>query len=87
MESAQNALKKLAYYDMLEQICALSKNINQSEAKVLWTMAGSIDKLLNTYGSRFFSEIKVLALTSTPEMSALNDLSVPMRHRRKYSGG
>ena len=31
-------------------------------------MAGGIDRLRNTYGKRFFSEVKVLALTSEPEI-------------------
>lgn len=56
------------YYDMIEQILSISKNINQANKPVLWTMAGSIDKLMHTYGQRFFSEIKVLALIAEPEV-------------------
>ena len=55
------------YYAQVEQILSLSKNISQSGKSVLWTMAGNIDKLLNTYHAKFFSEIKVLALTCSEE--------------------
>lgn len=56
------------YYAMLEQILRLTLNIQQAGKTVVWTMAGSIDKLAHTYGSRFFSEIKVLALTCDEEI-------------------
>lgn len=55
-------------YNMLEQIFGLSKNINQAGKTVVWTMAGNIDKLHHTYGVRFFSEIKVLALTASDDV-------------------
>lgn len=51
------------YASMIEQIFGLSKNINQAGKPVVWTMAGNIDRLPHAYGARFFSEIKVLALT------------------------
>ena len=54
--------------DMLEQVFNISKNMTQSGKPVVWTMAGSIDKLPHTYGKRFFSEIKVLALTADSEI-------------------
>ncbi len=54
-------------YDMVEQIFSLSKNISQSGKMTVWTMAGNIDKLPNTYGSHFFEKINVLALTATSE--------------------
>lgn len=38
-----------------------TKNINQSGKMTVWTMAGNIDKLYQTYGSKYFSEINVLA--------------------------
>lgn len=50
------------FYAQVEQIGSLSKNINQCGKPVVWAMAGNLDKLPNTYNSRFFSEIKVLAL-------------------------
>ena len=52
-------------YERVEQIQSLSSNISQAGKPVVWTMAGNIDKLNKTYSSRFFSEIKVLALTCT----------------------
>lgn len=52
-------------YKQLEQMQSLSCNITQAGKSVVWTMAGNIDKLNKTYSSRFFSEIKVLALTCT----------------------
>lgn len=54
--------------DLIEQIYCLSQNISQSKKPVVWTMAGGIDRLHNTYGMRFFSEIKVLALTADPDV-------------------
>lgn len=54
-------------YDLIEQIQNLSKEIAQGGRSVLWTMAGNIDKLTKTYSSRFFSEIKVLALVCSEE--------------------
>ena len=56
------------YYDMLEQIFNITKNINQAGTPVVWTMAGNIDKLTHTYGTRFFAGIKVLALTAEPDV-------------------
>lgn len=55
------------YYHMIAQIYHLTKNINQSGKMVVWTMAGNIDKLYHTYGAKYFSEINVLALTTTAE--------------------
>lgn len=54
-------------YDQIEQIQSLTKNIAQSGKAVLWTMAGNLDKLNNTYNRRFFSELYVLALTASEE--------------------
>lgn len=54
-------------YAMVEQVFSLTKNINQADKTVVWTMAGNIDKLHHTYGARFFSDIKVLALTADAE--------------------
>ena len=51
------------YLNQIEQIFSLSKNISQCGKSVVWTKAGNIDKLFQVYNSRFFSEIKVLALT------------------------
>lgn len=58
---------------MLE-ICSMcgnhewDKDIAQSKRPVVWTMAGGIDRLAHAYGKRFFSEIKVLALTAEPDV-------------------
>lgn len=54
--------------DLIEQIYGLSKDIAQSKKSVVWTMAGGIDRLEHTYGKRFFSERKVLALTAEPDV-------------------
>ena len=54
--------------DLIEQVYSVSKNISQSKKPVVWTMAGGIDRLHHTYGKRFFSEIKVLALTADSEV-------------------
>ena len=43
-------------------------DVDWSKRAVVWTMAGGIDRLEHTYGKRFFSEIKVLALTADPEV-------------------
>ena len=53
--------------DLIEEVFSVSKNISQSKKPVVWTMAGGIDRLHHTYGKRFFSEIKVLALTADSE--------------------
>ena len=48
--------------DWVEMIENLSKDIMQSGKPVLWTMAGCLDRLPKAYNSRYFSEIKCLAL-------------------------
>lgn len=57
------------YLYQVEQILSLSRNLMQCGKPVLWTMAGSLDKIHRTYNRRFFSEIHCLALTC--EESAL----------------
>ena len=56
------------YYDQVEQIGSLSKNLMQTGLPVLWTMAGNLDKLSKTYNSRFFREIYYLALVCEEEL-------------------
>lgn len=56
------------YYDQVEQIGSLSKNLMQTGLPVLWTMAGNLDKLSKTYNSRFFREIYCLALVCEEEL-------------------
>lgn len=51
------------YFAQIEQIYILSINISQCGKSVVWTMADNIDKLLQVCHARFFSEIRVLALT------------------------
>lgn len=51
------------YYAQVEQIESLSVDIMQCGKPVVWTMAGNIDKIPHTYNCRFFSDIRVLALT------------------------
>ena len=48
--------------DWVETITNISKDIMQSGKPVLWTMAGCLDRLPKAYNSRYFSEIKCLAL-------------------------
>lgn len=52
-------------YAQIEQIQSLTNNIAQSGKAVLWTMAGNLDKVNNTYNRRFFDEVYVLALTAS----------------------
>lgn len=55
------------YMNQIEQIQQISNNISQCDKSVIWTMAGNIDKLPQTYHARFFSEIRVLALVCSEE--------------------
>ena len=55
-------------YYMLEQIYQISRNNNQANKPTIWTSAGNVDKLGKGYGARYFSEIKVLALTADPDV-------------------
>ena len=48
---------------MLEQVCRLSAALNQQGTTILWTMAGGLDCIKDTYHRQFFSEVKCLALT------------------------
>lgn len=57
------------YLRQVEQVLSLSRNLMQCGKPVLWTMAGSLDKIHRTYNCRFFSAIHCLALTC--EESAL----------------
>ena len=52
---------------MLEPVCRLSAAFNQQGTAILWTMAGGLDCIKDTYHRRFFSAIKCLALTCEPE--------------------
>lgn len=52
------------HMQVVEQTLSLSKNTNQSGKLTIWTKAGLIDKLPLAYHARFFSRIKVLALTA-----------------------
>lgn len=50
------------YQKQVEHIQRFSANIMQCGRPVLWTMAGNLNKLNNTYHRRFFSDIYCLAL-------------------------
>ena len=52
---------------MLEPICRLSAAFNLQDKAILWTMAGGLDCIKDTYHRQFFSEIKCLALTCEPD--------------------
>ncbi|MGN0316276.1 MAG: hypothetical protein ACI4EG_16005 [Fusicatenibacter sp.] len=53
------------YYEQLEQMESLTKNIAQNGSPVLWTMAGNLDKINQTYHRRFFDDVWILALTAS----------------------
>ena len=55
------------YYQQIEKMEELSKNITQAGKPVIWTMAGNLDKLNGVYNRRFFSEIYCLALVCGEE--------------------
>lgn len=59
------------YNNRVELLTNISKDIMQSGKPVLWTMAGCLDYLHKTYNSRYFSQIKCLALVC--EESALRE--------------
>lgn len=52
---------------MLEKVCNLSAAFNQQGKAILWTKAGGLDCIKDTYHRQFFSEIKCLALTCEPD--------------------
>ena len=52
---------------MLEKVCNLSAAFNQQGTAILWTRAGGLDCIKDTYHRQFFSEIKCLALTCEPD--------------------
>ena len=52
------------HMQVVEQTLSLTKNTNQAGKLTLWTKAGLIDKFPLAYNARFFSRIKVLALTA-----------------------
>lgn len=52
---------------MLEPVCRLSADFNQQGTAILWTMAGGLDCIKDTYHRQFFSEVKCLALTCEPD--------------------
>ena len=52
---------------MLEPICRFSAALNQHGTAILWTMAGGLDRIKDTYHRQFFSEVKCLALTCEPD--------------------
>lgn len=60
----QNAVSEDDYRSRMDTIEWLSRNINQSGKPVLWTIAGNLDMLHESYNSRFFSDIYCLALVA-----------------------
>ena len=52
---------------MLEKVTNLSATLNQQGTAILWTKAGGLDCIKDTYHRQFFSEFKCLALTCEPE--------------------
>lgn len=66
------------YQYRAEQLLNFSKNIMQVGKPILWTMAGALEKLNNTYNSRFIKEFHFLALVCDEK-----DLCYRMREGRK----
>ncbi len=64
----------------IEHMQRISVDIMQAGLPVMWTMAGCVDKLYNTYNSRFFSGIYCLALVCQEE-----DLRYRMTEGRKIT--
>lgn len=60
----QNATTQEDYRRRVDTVEALSRNISQSGKPVLWTMAGNLDMLPDSYNTRFFSGIRCLVLTT-----------------------
>ena len=52
---------------MLEKVCKMSAAFNQQGTTILWTKAGGLDCIKDTYHRQFFSEVKCLALTCEPD--------------------
>lgn len=52
---------------MLEKIENLSAAFNQQGTAILWTMAGGLELIKDTYHRQFFSCVKCLALTCEPD--------------------
>ncbi len=52
---------------LLEKVCNLSAAFNQQGTAILWTMAGGLDCIKDTYHRQCFSEIKCLTLTCEPD--------------------
>ena len=52
---------------MLEKVCNMSAAFNQQGTAILWTKAGGLDCIKDTYHRQFFSEVKCLALTCEPD--------------------
>ncbi|MBH1939738.1 hypothetical protein I5677_02370 [Mobilitalea sibirica] len=65
------------YGTRAEQVLHFSKNIMQGGKPLLWTMAGALEKLRDTYNKRFLSYIYFLALTCSEE-----ELLFRMKHGR-----
>lgn len=55
------------YFEQIEQIENISKDIMQAGKPVLWTMAGNLDKLNKVYNRSFFLDIYCLALVCDEE--------------------
>ena len=55
------------YFEQIEKLEDLSKNIMQAGKPVLWAMAGNLDKLNGVYNRQFFSDIFCLALVCNEE--------------------
>lgn len=60
----QHATSDEDYRQRIDAIEAISRNVNQSGKPVLWTVAGNLDMLPESYNSVFFDGIYCLALVA-----------------------
>lgn len=63
----QNASTSEDYRKRVDTLESFSRNIAQSDKAVLWTMAGNLDMLPQSYNAQFFSAIRCLVLVADDE--------------------
>ena len=63
----QNASTSEDYRKRVDTLESFSRNISQSDKAVLWTMAGNLDMLPQSYNAQFFSAIRCLVLVADDE--------------------
>ena len=63
----QNASSEEDYKRRIDTMEAISRNVNQSGKPCLWTVAGNLDMLPDSYNASFFTDIYCLALVAKEE--------------------